>query len=357
MRTAVTLLDVAKAAGVSKTTAANVFNRPERVRTALRERVEAVARDLGYDGPDPKGRLLSSGRFNAIGVVPSAAFGISLFFRNSYLVPFLEGVASVCEENGVGLSLVSGRSDQAASGIRGALVDGFIFSSLEQADMIEPARRRRLPFVVMDIDGGPEVSSVRVEDRDGGRQVARYLLALGHRRFIVIAPLNRLIPPVFHEPGGAPAGLTAPTAGVPDRLAGFLEVLDAAGIGAEAVQVMEACLTREEEAAFGDAGATLLGRLRGATAVVGLTDGVALSILAKARRLGIPVPRELSVTGFDDVPAAAVAMPPLTTVAQPVVEKGRAAARILLEAGPPQHVVLPVALVVRESTAPPGNSG
>ena len=219
--------------------------------------------------------------------MPSAAFGISLFFRNSYLVPFLEGVASVCEENGVGLSLVSGRSDQAASGIRGALVDGFIFSSLEQADMIEPARRRRLPFVVMDIDGGPEVSSVRVEDRDGGRQVARHLLALGHRRFIVIAPLNRLIPPIFHEAGAAPAGLTAPTAGVPDRLAGFLEVLTEAGIGRDAIQVVEACLTREEEAAFGDAGATLLGRLGGATAVVGLTDGVALSILDKARRRGI----------------------------------------------------------------------
>jgi DNA-binding LacI/PurR family transcriptional regulator len=356
MRIVVTLLEVAKAAGVSKTTAANVFSRPERVRPALRARVEAVARTLGYDGPDPKGRLLSSGKFNAIGVVPSAAFGITLFFRNSYLVPFLEGVASVCEENGVGLSLVSGRSDQAASGIRGALVDGFIFSSLEQADMIEPARRRRLPFVVMDVDGGPEVSSVRVEDRDGGRQVARHLLALGHRRFIAVAPLSRLVPPVFHEAGASPAGLTAPTAGVADRLAGFLEVLASAGIGAEAVQVVEACLTREEEAAFGDAGAALLGRLGGATAVVGLTDGVALAILDKARRRGLSVPRELSVTGFDDVPAAVTAVPPLTTVAQPVIEKGRAAARLLLEGGPPRQVGLPVALVVRESTAQPGNS-
>jgi DNA-binding LacI/PurR family transcriptional regulator len=201
------------------------------------------------------------------------------------------------------------------------------------------------------------VSSVRAEDRDGGRQVARHLLALGHRRFIVIAPLNRLVPPIFHEAGGAPAGLTAPTAGVPDRLAGFLEVLAAAGIGPEGVQVVEACLTREEEAAFGDAGDALLGRLGGATAVVGLTDGVALSILDKARRRGIAVPSELSVTGFDDVPAAAGASPPLTTVAQPVMEKGRAAARILLEGGPPRHVVLPVALAVRDSTAPPGKSG
>ena len=61
-------------------------------------------------------------------------------------------------------------------------------------------------------------------------------------------------------------------------------------------------------------------------------------------------------TGFDDVPAAAGGAPPLTTVAQPVMEKGRAAARILLEGGPPRHVVLPVTLVVRGSTAPPGRS-
>ena len=352
MRTTVTLLDVAKAARVSKTTVANVFNRPELVRPALRERVEGIARELGYDGPDPKGRLLSSGKFNAIGVVPSAAFGISLFFRNSYLQPFLEGVASVCEENGVGLSLVSGRTDQAKSGIRGALVDGFILSSLEQADLIEPARRRRLPFVVMDADGGPDVSSVQVEDRDGGRQMARHLLALGHRRFTVVAPLNRLIRPIFHAAGTFDR-LAAPTTGMPERLTGVLETIAEAGIAADQVAVVEACLTREEEAAFGDAAAKLLGRPGDASVIVGLTDGVALPLLGKAERHGLSIPRDLSITGFDDVAAAAAARPPLTTVAQPVVEKGRAAARILIEGGPPRHIVLPVVLVVRNSTAPP----
>lgn len=352
MRSAVTLLDVAKAARVSKTTAANVFNRPELVRPALREKVEAAARDLGYDGPDPKGRLLSSGKVNAIGVVPSAAFGISLFFRNSYLQQFLEGVASVCEENGVGLSLVSGRSDQAASGIRGAVVDGFIFSNLEQAGMIEQARRRRLPFVVMDVEAPPEVNSVRVEDRDGARQAANHLLALGHRRFVVVTPLNQLIPPIFHEPGDSFDGLAAPTAGMTERLAGVMETLAAAGVGPRQVSVVEACMTPEEEAAFGDAAARLLGSLGDATAIIGLADGVALALLKKANERGIVVPRDLSITGFDDVTAAALAEPPLTTVAQPVREKGRAAARLLLEGGPARHVVLPVALVVRKTTGP-----
>jgi DNA-binding LacI/PurR family transcriptional regulator len=351
MRTAVTLLDVAKAARVSKTTVANVFNRPELVRPALREKVEAAARDLGYDGPDPKGRLLSSGKVNAIGVVPSAAFGISLFFRNSYLQQFLEGVASVCEENGVGLSLVSGRSDQASSGIRGAVVDGFIFSNLEQAGMIEPARRRRLPFVVMDAEAAPDVNSVRVEDRDGGRQVARHLLALGHRRFVVVTPLNQLIPPIFHDSGDVT--LVAPTAGMSERLAGVLETLAAAGIGPRQVGLVEACMTNEEQAAFGDAAARLLSGLGDTTAIIGLSDGVALALLKKAKEQGIVVPRDLSITGFDDVTGASLAEPPLTTVGQPVREKGRAAARLLLEGGATRHVVLPVALVVRKTTAPP----
>src|SRR5271167_778242 len=113
-----TLLDVAKAARVSKSTVANAFNQPKRVRPELLARIEAAARELGYTGPDPKGRMLSSGKVNAIGVVPSAAFGISFFFKDAMVQAFLAGVAEVCEAQSVGLSLVSGRDDQSAWGIR-----------------------------------------------------------------------------------------------------------------------------------------------------------------------------------------------------------------------------------------------
>src|SRR6185437_16657568 len=142
---AVTLLDVAKAAKVSKTTVSNVFSFPERVRPALRERVEAAAHELGYAGPDPKGRMLSSGKVNAIGVVPVGNFGITLFFTHEYNRTFLAGVAATCEERGLGLSLVSGQGG--AWDINTALVDGFIFSSVEQLKMVEPVRRR-LPMVM-----------------------------------------------------------------------------------------------------------------------------------------------------------------------------------------------------------------
>ena len=96
MTRGVTLADVAKAARVSKATVSNVFSRPERVRVEMRERVEAAAEALGYGGPDPRGRMLSSGKVNAIGVVPPAAFGISLFFKDPYAQLFLAGVSEVC---------------------------------------------------------------------------------------------------------------------------------------------------------------------------------------------------------------------------------------------------------------------
>ena len=90
-----------------------------------------------------------------------------------------------------------------------------------------------------------------------------------------------------------------------------------------------------------------------ATAVIALGDTQELAVLSEARRRGIIVPRDLSVVGFDDPPEAARTDPPLTTIVQPTIEKGRVAARILFEGGPPRQVVLPVKLVVRSSTAPP----
>jgi DNA-binding LacI/PurR family transcriptional regulator len=350
-RATVTLSDVAAAARVSKATASNVFSRPERVRPVLRERVEAAARALGYVGPDPRGRMLSSGRVNAIGVVPPAAFGISLFFKDPYTIEFLAGVSEVCEAQGVGLSLVSGREDQQAWGITSALVDGFILSSSEQIAFIAPAKRAHLPVVVMNDDAGPDVSSVTITGADGARQITEHLIALGHRRFAVAIPLREFRAPIVHPPGRDRV-LVAPIA-VPDRLAGIEAALRASGLSLDAMPIVETCTTPEETAAFGSGAAMLFEAAPDATAVIALNDKVALAVLRHARLQGLSVPKDLSVVGFDDVAEAAHADPPLTTVAQPTFEIGRTAARLLLAGGAPRHVVLPVKLVVRGSTAPP----
>jgi DNA-binding LacI/PurR family transcriptional regulator len=354
MPKSVTLLDVAQAVGVSKATVSNVFSRPERVRPDLKARVEAAARQLGYSGPDPRGRTLSSGKVNAIGIVPFGPFGVSHFFKNAYQRDFLAGVSDVCEARGLGVSLVSGRGDQEPWGIKTALVDGFIFTAIEQVPLAERGRLRHLPFVVMDYDGAPDIRSVSTANRDGARQATRHLLDLGHRRFVIGSPMYSFRrAPVFHPPSATERTLVASGPPLIQKLAGVADALAEAGLSIHEMPIIEACGTPAEEAAFGNGAAMLLQRAPEATAVIALTDSVALAVLDQARKLGITVPDDISVVGFDDLPAAAVADPPLTTVHQSAFENGRTAARLLLESGAPQQVLVPVSLVVRRSTARP----
>jgi DNA-binding LacI/PurR family transcriptional regulator len=353
MRKTVTLLEVAKVARVSKSTVANAFNRPQRVRAELLARIEAVARELGYAGPDPKGRMLSSGKVNAIGIAPFGHFGIGFFFKNPYQRDFLAGVAQACEERGVGLSLVSGRNDQETWGIKSALVDGFIFTSIEQVGFLGDGGRLRLPFVVMDFDGAPDVNSVSVENRDGARQAVRHLLALGHRRLAIVSTLYSFRPPIFHPPSRGERSLVSAGPPLLAKLAGVADALAEAGLSINDMPLAEACGTPEEEKAFGNGAAMLLDKAPEATAIIGFTDNIALSVVQQAKKRGLEVPRDLSVIGYDDVPEAALADPPLTTVHVSAIENGRIAARLLLDGGPPRQVLVPVKLVVRGSTAPP----
>ena len=354
MKDAITLLDVANAARVSKATVSNVFSRPERVRPELRARVEAIALELGYTGPDPRGRMLSSGKVNAIGVVPPAESGFSWVFADPYMCEFLAGVAQICEQHDASLSLIAARDQHGGLGIRVAVVDGFILGSIEQAEFIEPSMRRKLPFVVMDVDGSADISSVRIDDRGGARQLAGHLLALGHRKFAICSVSRRTMAPVVHLPNGGPRELVAAYPSDRERLAGIAEALAEAGLSIDDVPIVEACGTEEEKWLYGGGGASLvLDNAPDATAIITLSGPLTLAVLAEAQRRGISVPGRLSIAGFDTPPEVAHTTPPLTTIAQPVAEKGRAAARILFEPGPVQHLVLPVELQIRASTAPP----
>ena len=339
------LVDVARAAGVSRSTASNVFTRPERVRPEVRQRVEEVARKLGYAGPDPKGRLLRAGKFNAIGVIPSAEIGIADALKAPFFRMFLEGVAEVCDEFGTSLVLIPGAGAK-GQGIRQALVDGFILALPEELAHIEPARLRQLPFVVLDAEVGPEINSIRIDARAGCRSAAQHLIDLGHRRFAVMSFMRHIGRAVLHPPA---AGRPPDIAGREldqEKLAGYADALRGAGIQIDSVPVVQA-LPWDEEAA-----AMLLDAAPEATAVLSMSDLQAISVIAEARRRGMTVPKDLSVVGFNDIPQAGDADPPLTTVDGMGVAKGRAAARMVIGGGPPRHELLPAELIVRASTAP-----
>ncbi len=347
MKRSVKLADVARAAGVSQGTASNAFAKPDLVRPEVRERVEQAALRLGYHGPDPKGRLLRAGRVNAIGVV--AMDDLSYFFNDPFNREFMTGVAEVCDERGAGIALVSAIDrDTATWGIDSALVDGFIIQCIEDGDrLIEAARRRRLPFVAVDVDPGPDAGSIMVDDRSGARLAAEHLLTLGHRRFGILSLET-------HNDGHVGLVDRARRTGIlygatRDRLAGYEDALAAAGIAVGDVPVVE---SHNDKRGAASGAATLLDAKPDITAVLAMSDVLALAAVEEARRRGRRVPEDLSVIGYDDVPEAARAEPPLTTIAQPIVAKGRLAAQMIFDPGPPRKETLPVSLILRGSAGP-----
>jgi len=340
------LSDVAKAAGVSQGTASNAFNRPELVRPEVRARVEAAARSLGYAGPDPKGRLLRAGKVNAIGIVVHER--LSVFLNDPGDLLMLTGIAEVLDEKGAGMALISAypEDETPAWSIKTAVVDGFIVFCLEDGDrLIEETRRRGLPFVAIDLDPGPEASAVCIDDKGGARIAAEHLLALGHRRFGILA--LELIGDGHFGPVDPARRRAARYAATRARFEGYGEALAAAGIDIDTVPIMEVLHRRDNGAA---ATAEIIARDPEVTAILAMSDLLALGALDHAAVAGIPVPDRLSIVGFDDIPAAIAARPPLTTVAQPIREKGRRAAELAFAQGRPRHEVLDVALVVRGST-------
>ncbi|MBZ9808404.1 LacI family DNA-binding transcriptional regulator [Mesorhizobium sp. BR1-1-9] len=348
-RRPVRLADIAKAAGVSHGTASNVFSRPEIVREEVRERVRATAEAMGYAGPDPKGRLLRAGKVNAIGV--ATAEPLSYFFEDPFARVMMAGISQACDATGAGISLVSAaNTEQLAWNIQSALVDGFIVFCIEGGSrLVELARERKLPFVALDLDSEDgSVAAIGVDNIAGAGLAARHLTDLGHRRFTVLA-----LPFADGRTGLiSPEELRAAAyAGTRDRLTGYFRELSRVGIDTSKVPVYETA----NDAATTKAGLeTIFASGEPPTAILAMSDRMALATLEWLSARGLNVPHDVSVIGFDGVPEAGLSEPPLTTVAQPIAEMGRLAVKAILESdGKVSRQLLPVELIVRASSAPP----
>ncbi|MER8968246.1 LacI family DNA-binding transcriptional regulator [Mesorhizobium sp. M0074] len=352
-RRPIRLADIAKAAGVSHGTASNVFSRPEIVREEVRERVKAAAEALGYAGPDPKGRLLRAGKVNAIGVATTEP--LSYFFDDPFARVMMAGISEACDATGAGIALVSaGNEEKLAWNIQSALVDGFILFCIEGGPrLVELTRERKLPFVALELGSqDATVSAIGVDNVAGGRLAARHLAELGHRRFAVLSlafadDSTGLVSPEQVR--------TAVYTGTRDRLLGYLEELSRFGVDTAKVPVYE---TENDEASTKAGLETLFASAEPPTAILAMSDRVAMEALEWLSARGIAVPRDVSVVGFDGVPEAAICEPPLTTIAQPIAEIGRRAARRILDFdGTVRRETLGVELVVRASSRPPPGTG
>jgi len=348
----VTLQTIADALGVSRTTVSNAYNRPDQLNPELRRKVLETAAELGYAGPDPAARRLRSGRPGAIGLLFCDT--LSRAFADPAAMLFLQGLVGQTEPAGLPLLLLAGPQPDGGDvidAVREAVVDSFVVYSLpEDHPQVNAALERRVPVVVVDEPRLPGRSYIGVDDRGGARRAAEHLAELGHRRFGIISlrvidddhPGGRLDPERY---AGVTYSITR------ERLEGYREAIEAAGIDWSAVPIEECPASGAADGAV--AARALLADEPRPTAILASSDLLAFGVLGVARELGIDVPGELSVVGFDDVPGAAYSVPPLTTVRQPLEEKGAAAGRVVLERpDDPTELLLPTELVVRQSSAP-----
>ncbi len=336
-----TSTDVAIAAGVSRSAVSFAFNNPHRISVATRERIMAVAVELGYT-PNTLARMLQAGQTTSIGVLFPQR--LAQILENPYYARFLMGVGQICDQEGYTLLLTPPLRDSVLKAIPYAAVDGFIVCGLE-TDGAEVAEleRRGIPFVLTDSDRYEDAPSVEVDDRGGAHEVTRYLLELGHRRLALLS--------IDPGPQVATRGYRGPLG---RRMAGIAEALTAAGLTMADVHLAEVPVTRTDGYR---ATRTLMAADDRPTAILALSDVLAYGAVDALQELGLDVPGEVSVTGFDDLAESAWFRPRLTTVRQPIVTKGRTAADFLISAirGEDQHPhqKLGTTLIVRESAAQP----
>ncbi|WP_426592583.1 LacI family DNA-binding transcriptional regulator [Cellulomonas sp. McL0617] len=325
----VTIAQVATEAGVSSMTVSNVVNGRPGASEATRARVLAVAERLGY----PANLSARNRRTGKIGVV-------SLDLISEYSHEIIRGIAEDLMDDErellINVSVDAARERERIEFFARELVDGILLVAPQlEPDTVEYVRGLRVPVVVVDprhLD--VPLPRVTVDNYGGMRAGTEHLLALGHRRIAFIRGDEELD-------------------STEARRHGYLDAMRLAGIDVGDEMTADSGVSH----AGGQRAATeLIDRVR-PTAIIAGADLIALGAIDAARALGLDVPRDLSIVGFDDIPRAAQTYPALTTVRQPLRDMGLAGARALasLIEGRPlavDHIHLPTSLVVRGTTAP-----
>ncbi len=337
----VTIKDIARQAGVSMTAVSFAFNDPGRLSKATQERILQVAEHLGYT-PHPVARSLSMGRTGVIGVL--APQDLATMLENPFFAHILHGIGRVCLEEEGSILLAAPIRGSLQAAVDRAMVDGFVVLGLGAQDpAVELLRRRGTPFVLVDSECLDDSPCVNVDDHAGARAVMQHVLDHGHRQIIILG-FESGENGVWQRWRGAMRW----------RLEGYSEALATVGLSPDCPEV--GILECENTLEGGEQAFQRLWEMSPRpTAVVAMSDVIALGVLGAARRQGVEIPGQLSVVGYDDVPEARLAVPPLTTVYQPIVEKGEQAAELLIRllrgeaAG--DHLILPTKLVVRDSVA------
>jgi DNA-binding LacI/PurR family transcriptional regulator len=347
----VTLQTIADRLGVSRMTVSNAFSRPDQLSNELRQRILATADELGYVGPDPAARALARGTTGAVGVLLTDSLRYA--FTDDVATGFLGAVVEELAPTGLALTLLTSNGRDDVIPARDVAMDGaLVYSCQPESTARDWLIRRKLPLVFVDQDPVPGITSINVDDRSGARAAAQHLVELGHRRVGIVNVSVDGAHGIVADPAGAAWGHPQR-----QRMLGWMDVLGPAGVVPAVLQTA----SNSQDDASHEAQSLLTGEAR-PTAVLCFSDVLALGVIRAAERLGMTVPDDLSVVGFDDSVLARHSKPTITTVRQDVAGKGHLAAAALAAAirhartgsrTRARHHLLPTELIVRESTAPP----
>lgn len=329
--------DVAALAGVSVSTVSNVLNGTKAVSEGLKDKVVRAAKQLDYR-PSSAARSLRGKGSGSIGlIVPDITIP---FF--SELVRGLEGAASRQDYSVVICSTGNSvkKEDYFLRMLRDRSVDGVVMSGVrgdfDEHTYIAERVLDGLPVAMVDRPiRGLKVDSVTIDNRLAAQTAAQHVLALGHKRVGFIT-------------GELSVAINQ------DRLAGYRDALESIGIPFNRFMVREGSFAVDKGY---EHGLSLLAMATPPTVIMAANDIVAIGVSRAAKEMGLSIPHDLSVVGFDDLPISQFLDPPLTTVAQPVSEMGRVAFELVLRRisepkSDVRNVVLDAELRVRESTAP-----
>ncbi|MFC7547891.1 LacI family DNA-binding transcriptional regulator [Plantactinospora sp. GCM10030261] len=336
-----TMAEVARRAGVSPMTVSYTYSQPARVSASVAERVHAAARDLGYPGPHPGARSLRRGRAGSLGVVLGEHLPYA--FEDPQAARFLAGIAEVCADRAVGMTLVPATGGPAdARRITEAAVDGFVvWTTTDDDPVLTAATGTGLPVVLHAGTARPGLTVVRIDDHTAARAIGRLAFTGARRPAVLSFPMDR------DRRSGVLTGVAPELATFPvtrDRLAGYRDAWEDLGGRWSAVRV--AVCARNLRAAGEEAANALLAGDDPPDALAAMSDELAFGALRAAAAAALPVPDALAVTGFDDAEAAGPAG--LTTVHQSLRDQGAHCARLAL--GDDQPTGRPGFRVVRRAT-------
>lgn len=327
----VTIRDIARVSGVSYSTVSRALSgEGGRVKESTRGKVLETAQRLGYV-VNRQARSLAGGKNQVVGLLVHA-------LDNDYFGQLLRGIDEALAQSDFEIMLFTthrhkNKEVRHVTRMMGGVTDGLLIVSPEALPKyVQSLQEKAVPYVLVDSAGeGTSVSSTNVQ---GAYDATRHLLDLGHRR-------------IGHVAGSRDLHVAA------SRLEGYRRALASRGVPFDPGLVRDGTFTQDG----GRRAATeLLSLGARPSAIFAANDASAFGVIGAADALGLEVPRDLSVVGFDDLPISEYAKPKLTTVRQPIREIGEVAARLLLEqfrGQPTASVELPTELLIRASCAAP----